>query len=188
MGDCLSAPNFFKVGPDLSPTAAEDLRWFFCREATGPLRSNFGGMVQRLALRRGLRDCQDLDAEDEELEARARAGGVGKVLRALDPHTAEVLWRAFGGNWPEEMGSLGEIAALAALTPTAQRAHAASGDTESIFEWVVGLMERSHDGAAFRVLQQIRREALALRRQALAEYLTVRRRVGTPCRNPKLSS
>jgi hypothetical protein len=160
------------------PKVARELCWYFTRRAAGPLKSNFGGMVYRLALGRARAEAPPQDLEDEALEEAARSGAIARVLRALEPETAEVLWRAFGAEWPEELADYGELAALAPLTRTAQAAHRASGTTLDLLPWLGRLPPRFDDLGAMQTVLSVHREALALRQQAVAAYVNMRRKVG----------
>jgi hypothetical protein len=159
-------------------SAARDLHWYFTRTDAGPLKSNFGAMVHRLAMGRARSEAPVGAEDDDMLEAAARAGGVARVLHALDPDTVEVLWRAFGAEWPDELGPLGELAALAPLTGAARRAHQRSGTPLPLPEWLAGQLAVNGARRHAATWEAIRRSAAKLRARALAAYLSQRRRVG----------
>jgi hypothetical protein len=161
------------------PTVAADLRWYFARQATGPLKSSYGGMVRRIAMGRS---CKEIpashDLSDEMLDAAERAGGIARVLRAVEPETADHLERAFGAGYPEAHAVLGELSGLAPLTRAAKEAHRKFGLQEQFGEWMRHLVRRSTSARALPVLEAIQEEARVLRSRAVAAYLSARRRVG----------
>jgi hypothetical protein len=164
--------------PAAWPSVTRELCWYFTRAAAGPLKSNFGGMVYRLALGRSRAEAPPQDLGDQALEEAARSGAIARVLRALDLETAEVLWRAFGAEWPEELADYGELAALAPLTRAAQEAHRASGNPQALVPWLGRLPLQYDDLGAMQTVLAVHREAQALRQQAVAAYVSMRRRVG----------
>ena len=159
--------------------AEKDLRWYYTRTDTGPLKSNFGAMIYRIAMGGPRRGSHAGAADDEMLEAAARAGGVARVLRSLNPDTAELLWRTYGAEWPEELELLGEVSALAPMTVAAKEAHLASGDERSLDKWLAEFLANVIEPEDMAVVQQIREEARQLRVIAITAYLNQRRRVGT---------
>jgi hypothetical protein len=159
-------------------SVAGDLRWYYARAGVGPLRSNYGAMAYQLAMGRGRGNSPPQELNDDLLEAAARSGGIARVLRAVDPETEDVLWRAFGAEVPEEYAVVGELSALAPLTQAAKEAHRRLGRRESFGEWLRHLFTRSTSAQALPTLLKIRAEARAMRGRAVAAYLAARRRVG----------
>ena len=157
--------------------AEKDLRWYFTRTDTGPLKSNFAAMVYRIATgasRRGHAGAED----DEMLESAARAGGVARILRSLEPETAELLWRTYGAEWPEELELLGEISALAPMTNAAKEAHRESGDERTLNKWLAEFLKEAFEPEDMVIVRRIHEEAKKLRVVAITAYLNQRRRVG----------
>ena len=156
-----------------------DLRWYFTRTAVGPLRSNFPGMVQRLNMGRARGEAIAEGDEEQLLEAAARSGGIARVLRALDPDSAEVLWRSYSAEWPEEYALLGDLAGLAPMTEAASKAYRLIGRKRATFEeWLRELFAAQDSPRAMPTLMRIAVEARGMRRRALVAYLAARRRVG----------
>ncbi len=159
--------------------AEKDLRWYFTRTDTGPLKSNYGAMIYRIAMS-GPRRASHAGAEDDGmLEAAARAGGVARVLRSLDPETADLLWRTYGAEWPEELELLGEVSALAPATDAAKEAHQASGDERPLGTWLADFLRDAIEPEEMAVVRRIHEEARQLRVVAITAYLNQRRRIGT---------
>ncbi len=159
--------------------AEKDLRWYYTRTDTGPLKSNYGAMIFRIAMGASRRGGHAGAEDGEMLEAAARAGGVARVLRSLDPDTADLLWRTYGAEWPEELELLGEISALAPATDAAKEAHRASGDERSLDKWLAVFLANAVEPEDMTIVRQIHEEARQLRVVAITAYLNQRRRVGT---------
>jgi hypothetical protein len=158
---------------------AADLRWYFTREITGPLRSSYGAMIHRLSMGSAHREATEFQDDSQLLEDAHRAGGIARVLRGLDPETVDHLWRAFGGEWPEELALLGDLGGLAPLTRAAIAAHAQSGTDLSLTEWLTELFRHASTVEEMELLGCIHHDARALRARALDAYLAQRRRIGT---------
>ncbi len=159
-------------------SAASDLRWYYTRAGIGPLRSNFEAMAHQLAMGRARREAPPPDWDDDLLEAAARSGSIARVLRAVDPQTQDVLWRAFGAENPDEHALLGEFSGLVPLTKAAKEAHRRLGREEPFGEWMRHLFRPSTRAKAMPVLDRILAEARVLRSRAVGVYLSARRRVG----------
>lgn len=158
--------------------AAQDLRWYFARTDSGPLKSNFAAMAYRIAMGRSRRDGPVGSDHDDFLVAAERAGGVARVLRALDATTIDVLWRAFGAEVPYGLAVIGELSALVPITHAAASAHRRAESPRPIVEWLATFVERPDGPRRTGLLERIKREARSLRSQAIAAYLTQRRKVG----------
>ena len=153
--------------------AEKDLRWYFTRSDMGPLKSNYGAMIYRIAMSGSGRGSHAGAEDDEMLESAARAGGVARILRSLDPHTAELLWRTYGAEWPPELELLGEISALAPMTDAAKEAHQASGDEGQLDKWLALFLRDAIEPEELAVVRRIHDEARQLRVVAI-----------TSCRKP----
>ena len=159
-------------------SVTSDLRWYFARTDTRPLKSNYGAMVRRLTMGRR-RSEPPAGADDDALEDAARSGSVARVLRALDPETAEVLWRAFGAECPEEFALLGDLSAIVPLTRAATEAYRASKSTMTFENWLRSLVVRKYRSKAASTIERFQEEAQEMRGRAVAAYVATRRKVGS---------
>ena len=162
-----------------APSAASDLRWYYKHAAKPALKSSYGAMLTCLALGRARNDSASFDLDEERLDDAARAGGVARVLRGVDATTDDVLWRAFGAEAPEELGTLADLAALAPITKAATQAHRRSKTPKPLLEWLSAFIEHPERAQhQADILERIRREARTLRASALTAFIAQRRRVG----------
>ncbi len=162
-----------------APSAASDLRWYYRHAAKPALKSSYGAMLTCLALGRARNDASSFDLEEERLDDAARAGGVARVLRGLDAETDDVLWRAYGAEAPEELGTLRDLAALGPITRAAKRAHKRSGSPKHLLEWLASFVEQPQKAARHaEVLERIERDARSMRSRALTAFISQRRRIG----------
>ena len=80
-----------------SRRAVADLRWYFTRaESECGLRSNYGGMIYRLAMGGHSTETPTYEIDDRVLEVAARGRQIERALKAMDPSDREVVWRAYG--------------------------------------------------------------------------------------------
>jgi hypothetical protein len=159
--------------------AIRGLIWYFNQaESDAGLRSNYGGMIYRLAVGRNRTDSVPVEVTERVLETAARSRHIERALRAMDPDDQDIVWLAFGAPWPAELGDYGEIAALAPHTKAAQEAHRVALTTLPLLGWLARIARSHNDRIALQTIKQIHREAFALRRRAVAAYHDARRKVG----------
>ncbi len=160
-------------------SAVSDLRWYFNHaESECGLKSNYGGMIYRLAMGSHGSETPTYEIDDRMLETGARSRRIERALKAMDSGPREVLWLSYGAPWPADLGDYGEIAALVPHTPGAQEAHRLCGTELPLVEWLGSISRRFDDLDALQTMKRLLGEAYSLRSAAMPAYLAVRRLVG----------
>lgn len=150
---------------------AAELRWFF-REAEGDmgLRSNYGGMVQRLQGVSG-GGTMRLELDGRNIAAAGRARRVKASLLQLSAEHWGVLSVAYS-----QPGGMVNLAGIMSLLKSTEAEHQLSRTTRPLPDWLERLGRRPTTSLRQRLYARLKGEAERFLEEALDAYSKARRR------------